>query len=94
MMALAVTCNGEIMGNSIMFTYYTLESKNTYEYHYYYFTGFDASGNQQTTDAPGKALAFHTRKEAKKFLEFYPMLKNVYNIQTIFSNEMPNYVKV
>jgi len=30
------------MADSIMFTYYTLESKNTYEYHYYYFTGFES----------------------------------------------------
>lgn len=80
--------------DSIMFTYYTLESQNTYEYHYYYFAGFDDAGNQLTTDEPGKALAFHTRKEAKKFLEYYPMLKNVYNIQAIFSNENPNNVKV
>lgn len=80
--------------DSFVITYYTLESKNTYEYHYYYFTGFDAEGNQQTTDEPGKALAFHTLKEAKKFLEYYSMLKNVYNTQAIFSNEKPNYVKV
>lgn len=26
-------------------TYYALESKNTYEYHYYYFAGLDDAGN-------------------------------------------------
>ena len=33
------------MANSILFTYYALESKNTYEYHYYYFAGYDDAGN-------------------------------------------------
>ena len=35
-------------------TYYALESKNTYEYHYYYFAGLDDAGNVMITDEPGR----------------------------------------
>lgn len=36
-------------------TYYALESKRTYEYHYYYFAGWDVAGNVLTTDEPSYA---------------------------------------
>ena len=50
-------------------TYYTLESKKTYGYHYYYFAGYDDAGNMLITDEPGNAVAFRHNKEANKFLK-------------------------
>ena len=72
-------------------TYYTFESKNTYEYHYYYFAGLDDAGNVLTTDEPGKAVGFHHHREAKKFLEKHPELAERFNVQTMFTNATPCY---
>ena len=71
--------------------YYALESKNTYEYHYYYFAGLDDAGNVLTTDEPGKAVGFPHRKDAKKFLEKHPDLAERFNVQTMFTNAKPCY---
>ena len=72
-------------------TYYTLESKNTYEYHYYYFAGYDDAGNVLITDEPGKAVAFHHNKDAKKFLNSHQDLTERFNVQSMITNEKPCY---
>ena len=72
-------------------TYYTLESKNTYEYHYYYFAGMDDAGNVLTTDEPSNAVGFHHNKEAKEFLKKHPDLAERFNVQTMFTNGKPCY---
>ena len=72
-------------------TYYTLESKKTYEYHYYYFAGMDDAGNVLTTDEPGKAVGFHHNKDAKDFLKKHPDLAERFNIQSMITNETPCY---
>ena len=72
-------------------TYYTLESKKTYEYHYYYFAGMDDAGNVLTTDEPGSAVGFHHRKEAKEFLKKHPDLAERFNVQSMVTDGMPCY---
>ena len=72
-------------------TYYVLESKNTYEYHYYYFAGLDDAGNVLTTDEPGNAVGFHHNKEAKGFLKKHPNLAERFNVQSMITNEKPCY---
>lgn len=72
-------------------TYYALESKKTYEYHYYYFAGLDDAGNVLTTDEPSKAVGFHHRKDANEFLKKHPNLAERFNIQSIITNETPCY---
>ena len=72
-------------------TYYALESKNTYEYHYYYFVGLDDAGNVLITDEPGNAVGFHHNKEAKEFLKKHPNLAERFNVQTMFTNGKPCY---
>ena len=72
-------------------TYYTLESKKTYEYHYYYFAGMDDAGNVLTTDEPGSAVGFHHRKEAKEFLKKHPELAERFNVQAMVTDGMPCY---
>ena len=72
-------------------TYYALESKNTYEWHYYYFAGLDDAGNVLTTDEPGKALAFHHHKNARQFLKKHPELAERFEIHTMFTNAQPCY---
>lgn len=72
-------------------TYYTLESNNTYEYHYYYFAGLDDAGNVLITDEPSKAVGFHHNKEAKEFLKKHPNLAEQFNVQSMITNEMPCY---
>ena len=72
-------------------TYYTLESKKTYEYHYYYFAGMDDAGNVLTTDEPGSAVGFHHRKEAKEFLKKHPELAERFNVQSMVTDGMPCY---
>lgn len=72
-------------------TYYTLESKNTYEYHYYYFAGYDDAGNMLITDEPGNSVAFRHNKEAKKFLNSHQDLTERFEVQTMFTNTVPRY---
>ena len=72
-------------------TYYALESKNTYEWHYYYFAGMDDAGNVLITDVPGEAVAFHHNKEAKEFLKKHSDLTERFNVQTMFTNGKPCY---
>ena len=72
-------------------TYYTLESKNTYEFHYYYFAGYDDAGNMLITDEPGNAVAFHHNKDAKKFLNDHQDLTEQFNVQSMITNEKPYY---
>lgn len=72
-------------------TYYTLESKKTYEYRHYYFAGMDDAGNVMTTVEPGSAVGFHHRKEAKEFLKKHPNLAERFNVQSMFTNETPCY---
>lgn len=72
-------------------TYYALESKKTYEYHYYYFAGLDDAGNVLTTDEPGNAVGFHHNKEAKEFLKKHPELAERFNVQAMITNETPCY---
>ena len=79
------------MANSILFTYYTLESKNTYGYHYYYFAGYDDAGNMLITDEPGNAVAFRHNKEAKNFLKNHQDLTERFEVQTMFTNTVPRY---
>ena len=81
------------MANSILFTYYALESKKTYEYHYYYFAGYDDAGNVLITDEPGNAVAFHHNKDAKKFLNSHQDLTERFEVQAIFTNTEPKYMK-
>ena len=64
-------------------TYYALESKKTYEYHYYYFAGLDDAGNVLTTDEPSKAVGFHHNKD--------PDLAERFNVQSMITNETPCY---
>lgn len=72
-------------------TYYTLESKNTYEYHYYYFAGLDDAGNVLITVEPSKAVGFPYNKEAKEFLKKHPNLAEQFNVQSMITNEKPCY---
>ena len=72
-------------------TYYALESKKTYEYHYYYFAGLDDAGNVMITDEPGKAVGFHHNKEAKEFLKKHPNLAEQFNVQSMITNGKPCY---
>lgn len=72
-------------------TYYTLESKKTYEYRHYYFAGMDDAGNVLTTVEPGSAVGFHHRKEAKEFLKKHPNLAERFNVQTMVTDGMPCY---
>lgn len=72
-------------------TYYALESKNTYEYHYYYFAGLDDAGNVLITDEPGKAAGFHHHKHARQFLKKHPELSERFEIHTIHTNATPCY---
>lgn len=72
-------------------TYYTLESKKTYEYHYYYFAGMDDAGNVLTTDEHGSAVGFHHRKEAKEFLKKHPELAERFKVQSMVTDGMPCY---
>lgn len=72
-------------------TYYTLESKKTYGYHYYYFAGYDDAGNMLITDEPGNAVAFRNNNEAKKFLKNHQDLTEQFEVQTMFTNTVPRY---
>ena len=72
-------------------TYYALESKNTYEYHYYYFAGLDDAGHVMTTVEPGDAVGFHHYKDAKEFLKKHPNLAELFNVQTMITNGKPCY---
>ena len=74
-----------------MYTYYTLESKNTYNYQHYYFAGMDDAGNVLTTVEPDSSVGFHHNKDAKEFLKKHPDLAERFNIQTMFTNEKPCY---
>lgn len=77
--------------NMATITYYALESKNTYEWHYYYFAGLDDAGNVMITDEPGDAVGFHHIKDAKEFLKKHPNLAERFNVQAMITNEMPCY---
>lgn len=72
-------------------TYYALESKNTYEYHYYYFAGLDDAGNVMITDEPSNAVGFHHNKDAKEFLKKHPDLAERFNVQSMITNGTPCY---
>ena len=72
-------------------TYYALESKNAYEYHYYYCAGLDDAGNVFITDEPSNAVGFHHNKEAKEFLKKHSNLAERFNVQAMITNEKPCY---
>ena len=72
-------------------TYYALESKNTYEYRHYYFAGMDDAGNFLITYEPSKAVAFNHNKEAMEFLKKHPNWVELFNVQSMITNEKPCY---
>jgi len=74
------------------FMFWTLQSKNTREWKHYYLSN---TSTLESTLEENKAVAFHHKKNAEKFLEKHPELKEKYCIVIMEyeteTNETPNY---
>lgn len=77
--------------NKNCFMFWVLQSVNTYEFKHYYFCGKDVDKSEASN--PKKALAFHHKKNAKKFLKENNMLDKYEAVIIEFhtdKDEIPN----
>lgn len=76
--------------DSIMYTFYLLESKNVISGHYYYFAGSDNAGNDLITDEPKQAVGFKDTEDVRKFLKKRPSFAEQFKVQKMITNVEPH----